>query len=181
MRILLRLFVPVAALLTFAFALALLPEYFPDHGVIYRAIVDGDEDRARLMLDRGADPNSRDATLSELCWFLLRPRNPTHALPDLSEQPPLLSIAIYKSQLGIARILLEAGADPNALDEQGRTPLSYAALSDNPEFVRFLLDRGADAKRKMPDGSTALHEGPELNHRIRPEHPEVVKILRDAQ
>jgi hypothetical protein len=45
-------------------ALAILPEQFPDHGMIYRAILENDAERAREPLDRGAGPNSRRAILS---------------------------------------------------------------------------------------------------------------------
>lgn len=171
---------PFAVLFVFALTLVLLPEYFPDHGVLYRAILEGDQERVVLMLERGADPNLRRATLSELCWFLLRPRNSAAGLPELGEQPPLVSIAIYKNQPAIARKLIEAGADPNARDERGYTPLSHAALSDDPALVRFLLDHGADAKLEMPDGSTALREGPEFRYGIRPAHPQIIQMLRAA-
>jgi hypothetical protein len=59
----------------------------------------------------------------------------------------------------IARILIDAGADPNALTtsrgtETGpgsETPLHYAASSDDADVAEALIDGGADIE--VPDGS----------------------------
>jgi ankyrin repeat protein/mono/diheme cytochrome c family protein len=44
------------------------------------------------------------------------------------------------------RLMLDRGADPNALDPFGRTPLMYAVISDRDpvEVVRLLIERGAE-------------------------------------
>ena len=53
----------------------------------------------------------------------------------------------------IARILLAAGADPNAREpEKGsETPLHWAASNDDADVARVLIDGGADVD--LPDGS----------------------------
>jgi hypothetical protein len=54
----------------------------------------------------------------------------------------------------VARLLIEAGADPNALTTgQGssETPLHYAASSDDVEVAEALIDGGADIE--VPGGS----------------------------
>src|SRR5438128_1360819 len=53
----------------------------------------------------------------------------------------------------IARVLLAAGADPNARDPApgAETPLHWAASSDDADVARVLIDGGADIN--MPDGS----------------------------
>lgn len=48
-------------------------------------------------------------------------------------------------------VLLEAGADLNARDEVGQTPLHAAAGSETPAVVNALLEAGADANAR--DGS----------------------------
>lgn len=53
----------------------------------------------------------------------------------------------------IARLLLAAGADPNARDSEpgSETPLHWAASSDDADVARALIDGGADIN--LPDGS----------------------------
>jgi uncharacterized protein len=54
----------------------------------------------------------------------------------------------------MARLLLDAGADPDARTEAGRggeTPLHWAASSDDADVARVLVDGGADLE--IPDGS----------------------------
>jgi len=53
----------------------------------------------------------------------------------------------------IVRILIEAGADPNALTSPGKpeTPLHYAASSDDADVAEALIDGGADLE--TPGGS----------------------------
>jgi ankyrin repeat protein len=53
------------------------------------------------------------------------------------------------------RALLEAGADPDAPERAGYTPLHAAAHLDDPELVRLLLEHGADASAAAPDGTDA--------------------------
>jgi hypothetical protein len=47
----------------------------------------------------------------------------------------------------IARILLEAGADPEAIDDMGRTALHAAVIAGDIDRTRLLLEAGADVNR----------------------------------
>jgi ankyrin repeat protein len=51
---------------------------------------------------------------------------------------------------------LEAGADINARDPVGRTPLIYAVRHKQRATVEFLLRRGADPSARDQSGATAL-------------------------
>jgi ankyrin repeat protein len=52
---------------------------------------------------------------------------------------------------------LNAGADAKAADNNGWTPLIYAASkTQDPEVIIMLLKAGADAKAKNKKGYTAL-------------------------
>jgi ankyrin repeat protein len=71
--------------------------------------------------------------------------------------------------------LIEAGADVNCQDEQGWTPLNWAAGKGDLEMVKLLVSRGADVFKVGRDQRTpyliALAAG----------HVEVVKFLRQAE
>jgi len=71
-------------------------------------------------------------------------------------QTLLAAAAIYQWPK-IVRLLLEHSADPNALDERGRTPLHHAA-THSIDSVKLLLAAGADAKARDAVGKSVLGE-----------------------
>src|SRR5581483_5057182 len=52
------------------------------------------------------------------------------------------------------RLLLEKGADIEARDEQGQTPLIRAAADAQTGIVKLLLEKGADIEAKDTSGAT---------------------------
>ena len=56
----------------------------------------------------------------------------------------------------IVRLLLEAGADPNAKSHEGGTPLHSAAFTGDLEIAELLLAYGANPNTTGPKGQTAL-------------------------
>lgn len=74
----------------------------------------------------------------------------------------------------IVRLLLQAGADPNAPDDDGLSPLHHGAENSNPMVVTHLLDAGADLNARDNDGYTALHWAAAQSGNGR-----VVKVLLD--
>jgi ankyrin repeat protein len=63
-----------------------------------------------------------------------------------------------KTHREIAAALIQAGAEINAQDPYGVTPLSFAAISGSLETIQRLLKSGANVKAKDVDGRTALIE-----------------------
>ena len=70
---------------------------------------------------------------------------------------PLLQASTYGPP-EVVKALIDAGADVNARDVRGMTPLMLAYSTDryNPAIARILLDHGADPTIKSLAGETAL-------------------------
>ncbi len=49
----------------------------------------------------------------------------------------------YSGHLEVAKVRFAPGADVNAKDDEGKTPLSYAKEKGHSEVIQFLLGHGA--------------------------------------
>ena len=56
------------------------------------------------------------------------------------------------------KYLIERGADVNAKEEYGNTPLHWASIENHIELAKLLIERGADVNAKRNDGETPLHQ-----------------------
>jgi hypothetical protein len=61
------------------------------------------------------------------------------------------------AQREVVSYLVDAGADPNAIDKSGVAPLHRAVRSRSSAAVSALIDRGADPLLMNKSGSTPLH------------------------
>lgn len=97
------------------------------------AAVNGHREHLELLLASGdqLDPNGRD-------W-------------------KALMYAIQYRSIDTAEILLQHGADVNARDDEGLTPLMRAARNNDQQALEMLLRYGADPRLAANDGNTALH------------------------
>ena len=74
-----------------------------------------------------------------------------------------------------ARILVDGGAEVNALESQLlSTPLGWAARYGQQELCRFLLSRGADPNRADADWARPLAWAERYGHE------EIASLLRDG-
>lgn len=64
--------------------------------------------------------------------------------------------AIRRGDSGRMKALLDAGADANAVDEEGTPALMNAALYAGAGQMKILLERGAKVNAKNRAGATAL-------------------------
>ena len=106
----------------------------PADVALHQAAIAGDLAAAREAVAAGAGVSSQDVE---------------HA------SAPLQWAAAF-GHADVARFLLDAGADVNAVDENGDAPLSSAVLNGHAPVVRLLLDGGADVNAEDGGGSTPL-------------------------
>jgi len=99
------------------------------------AAVRGDASEVLAQIELGADVNAVDFTGNAA-----------------------LHAAVKSKSIETVRLLLEHGADVNALGNFNLTPLKYASNTRNPsiDICRLLLEHGADVDQGLEDGSYVL-------------------------
>lgn len=128
-----------------------------------KAAATGDIDVVHMFLKSDMSPNAR----SDQKVIASEKR-----LPAIC---PALTAAAILGHAEVVRILLDAGADPNAKDGNGRTALFPAVTTNYTEIVRLLLDKGADPNiRDSVLGLPALHYAASIDP-----NPEMLKLLLD--
>jgi ankyrin repeat protein len=75
-----------------------------------------------------------------------------------------LMFASGGGHLEIVKYLLAQGANVEAKDKQGRTPLIWAAMRGQLEVVKALLEAGADINKTSMFGATPLEYAGKYNH-----------------
>lgn len=65
--------------------------------------------------------------------------------------------ALHADNPAIIQVLLQAGADPHRVDDEGRTSLHWGARNANPVVTAHLLAAGADPNALDNEGYTPLH------------------------
>ena len=126
------------------------------------AMYHGRRDLAELMLAHGRQPDAFEAAALGVADRL---RAALDAEPGLVTRYTrdgwtLLHLAAFFGQVDAVRLLLERGADPNAvsINEPRNTPL-HAGLAGPlaAEGVRLMLDRGAEVNARQHGGFVPLH------------------------
>jgi ankyrin repeat protein len=67
------------------------------------------------------------------------------------------------------------GFDPNVLNENGYTPLQYAAMRGDPQMVELFLRNGASVSMLSKDGESAVELA------LKMDHGEAAEMLKNAR
>jgi len=88
--------------------------------------------------------------------------------------PLILSVA--EGDTETVRVLLAAGANHNAQDVRGMTPIMLAVATDHPnrDIIKMLLEKKPDMKVKSKAGETALDWAMKFND------PSIIAVIRAA-
>lgn len=134
---------PAATLILFAMTAAAPAVADPCSSELLAAIQRGDPQGTSAALAAGASARCTDDSGA----------SPLHILVTQAGDP----LDVESPDPGpLCRLLVERGADADALDAQGQTPLMLACLLQKPQAVAALLGVGADPNFAGPDSTTAL-------------------------
>lgn len=123
---------------------------------LFAAITKGDLAGVNAAIAKGADVNATDANgntpLLTAVWHpeivkqLIAAKADVNKFSSSKAMNPMLSAANWGVPESI-EMLAAAGADINARDPMGQTPLFYAAyMAASAPIMQLLIDKGADAK-----------------------------------
>jgi serine/threonine-protein phosphatase 6 regulatory ankyrin repeat subunit A len=106
----------------------------------------------------GQQPLQRAARISSEkgVEILLDAKADVHFKEEKFGMTALHYAARSNNDTAIAQMLLDHGADVNARDDLGTTPLIKAAFQNKKSMVKFLVQKGADLEARSDGGYTAL-------------------------
>lgn len=163
-----------------------------------------DSETVRLLLEAGLDPNAADlpgltplmmaagwnGNLETVKMLLAKGANvnavsrpvmglPTRIAPSKFGNLTALIMAAPFGPPELIQTLLDAGANVNAKDVRGMTPLMLAVATDHqdPAVIRLLLSRGADPQMKDESGFSAMDWARRAGQ---PKGMELLKVEGDA-
>lgn len=122
-----------------------------------------------LLLESGADVNARRSdgktVLCAFCQLQQQRSEESRSTEEMEEY--------REKQISTLNLLISAGADVNATDYTGRTPLIEVAGVGDLEMASILLQSGAEPNMRDSSGKTAL------SYAQAKSHVEVVQVLQE--
>jgi ankyrin repeat protein len=143
---------------------------------LFDAVMFAQPEMVRFLLKHKADPRVRASS------FTPARGTPLHCVGAmrlaLGLQEGEGGPDVLQREVAVARLLLDAGADLEARDDFGETPLHHAAWLGNADLVALLLARGAQVNARDKDYDTPLHNIDDGHSSRRPGHEKIVELLR---
>lgn len=152
--------------------------------VVACAAAPGEDQIARLLLEKGANPSSKTHdglyALTSACTYgnlalahLLLDKGALAHPPDAGWLPIVAAAGASEALLSL---IIERGGDPKGTlsAANGYGPLHHAARSGNLAGARMLIDKGAKIDSPSADGETPLHFAAQR------EDPAMAKLLLSA-
>ncbi|XP_065556118.1 serine/threonine-protein phosphatase 6 regulatory ankyrin repeat subunit C-like [Artemia franciscana] len=102
---------------------------------LHHAVISGDLEVIKMVLDKGADVNAR----------------------DIYGESPLHLAASSRCSQTVVKRLLKLGADVHIRNENGESPLHLAASQEHPKSVENFLKSGVDVNIRITRGQSLLH------------------------
>lgn len=140
--------------------------------LLYDALTDGDEARARALLAEGADINATNERGWPLLLMLIEPLDinseAVHLCLKLGADPSreweqeysLISELVTQDCYNLLPRLLDEGyLSLDSADSHGRSILMWYAISCDSFMAEKMLDRGASVHQRDKDGRTAFSYG----------------------
>ncbi len=154
----------------------------------------------RSLLEAGVDPNyklgSMNSMRSHFHYYIVKARKIDKSIFDLfvkkgadlevmdfyTDTPLISASELEYSRNENAKLLVGAGANIQAGNKFGKTPLMNAVFSQNLELIQFFLNSGAPVDQQDKSGNSALiamiNVGAGVDSDKR--KPQIIKILLDS-
>src|ERR1700735_5288780 len=103
-------------------------------------------------------PNSKTLFLSRLLPIGLLLGASAFAASSVPQNDGTTALhrAVREGDLAAVQVLIKGGADVNAANRYGVTPMSIAAIDGNPRIIGSLLTAGVDPNSASAGGETAV-------------------------
>jgi len=120
------------------------------------AIADRQYDKAKLLLGMGVEIEGYPLLSKTVDPYMVEMLLSHGVRADTNDGGTALIRACGVNDISIARMLVDAGTDVNAVDMNGDTPLIRAARGGYSPIVSYLISNGADIDTKGSGNKTAL-------------------------